>query len=110
MVRTLRGDSNIIKIALLVEDASAEGQHQVTAVHVTKASGSRSKCRSVLNSCLKNAVRVLTKYFPSTRIFRHQINHPLCLHNLVQRQENDSDTNDRLIAQEEKLTTLPFVM
>lgn len=43
MVRTLRGDSKIIKIALLVENASAEGQHQVTAVHVTKASDSCSK-------------------------------------------------------------------
>lgn len=43
MVRTLRGDSKIIKIALLVDNASTEGQHQVTAVHVTEASGSCSK-------------------------------------------------------------------
>lgn len=36
MVRTLRGDSKIIKIALLVEDDSTEGQHQVTAVQVKR--------------------------------------------------------------------------
>ena len=37
MVRTLRGDSKLIKIALLVENDSTEGQHRVTAVQVTKA-------------------------------------------------------------------------
>lgn len=38
--------------------------------------------QSVLKSCLKDAMNVLTKYLPSASIFCHQINHPLCLHDL----------------------------
>ena len=64
----------------------------------------------MLNRCLKNARGVLTEYFPSTSIFCHQINHPLCLHDLVQRQESESDTNERLAAQREGPTTLSFVV
>lgn len=69
---------------------NTQGQHQVTAAQVTKALNSYFRFDiSVLDSCLKNAINVLTKYFPSTSIFCHQINHPFCLHNLVQRQESD---------------------
>lgn len=37
---------------------------------------------SVLKGCLKDAVKVLTKYLPSASVFCHQVNHALCLHDL----------------------------
>lgn len=37
---------------------------------------------SVLEGCLKDAVKVLTKYLPSASVFCHQVNHALCLHDL----------------------------
>lgn len=62
----------------MILTGSIKGQLNKWQRHRTAVLG----LQSVLKSCLKDAMNVLTKYFPSASIFCHQINHPLSLHDL----------------------------